>query len=317
MSKLNKIKDLIGSKIKLSGDEDFKFLYNSGVDAFAKKDFEKAIEYFTLSTQKEEKQPQAYYNLALSYQHMKEYEKAVASYSKFLEIVPNDYDGLYNLGLVYFSKGNFKKAIEIFEKCVNLSMDKESIKALILAYLENKESQNAINFAEDLLQTYPDKIDLYYEIAKTFETKNSLSKDFTFIDTAIEMYSKLMEKDENYFDAYLSTSICYAKKGEWGMSVEFCEKALEKNPKSYEANNQMGLVYYCCNEIKEAINYYETALELKPVGDYKVYSNLAYAYEKIGKYDNAINMFTQLIRKFPDCPSKDEIKNHLRVIKSL
>lgn len=78
----------------------------------------------------------------------------------------------------------------------------------------------------------------------------------------------------------------------------------------------MGLVYYCCDEISEAVKYYEKAFELKPKGDYKIYSNLGYAYEKLGQYDKAINIFSKLIQKFPNLPAKDEIKNHLRILKT-
>jgi len=319
MNELIKIKEYIGKKINLFNVKNFDSLYNSGVDAFGKQDYEKAIKYFKLSLEQDKIKPQVYYNLALTYQSIKDYDRAIVTYNKFIELNPKDYDGLYNLALVYYTKENFLKAIEFFEKCVEAKEEKteDSVKALVLAYLSNNEIQKAIDFSKNILETSKNGLDLYYKIAKLFEHKNSLNKDFTHINLAIEMYSKITEKDPEHFDAYLSISICYAKKGEWEESVKFCEKALEANPKSYEANNQMGLVYYCCNEVKKAVNYYEIALKLKPKGDFKVYSNLGYAYEKIGQYDKAINIFSQLIRKFPQCLAKDEIKNHLRILKTL
>lgn len=311
------IKEYIDEKFKTPKEKSFEFFYNSGVDAYGKQDYEKAIKYFKLATEQTDVRPQVYYNLALTYQCTKEYDRAIVTYNKFLESNPQDYDGLYNLALTYYTKENFIKAIEFFEKCVDIKKEEDSIKALVLAYLSNNEMQKAIDFSQTVLEITPNGIDLYYVIAKVFENKNSLNRDFTYIDRAIELYSKIIEKDPGYFDAYLSTSICYAKKGEWENSVEFCKKALEVNPKSYEANNQMGLVYYCCDEVKKAVDYYETALNLKPEGDYKIYSNLGYAYEKIGQYDKAVKVFTQLVGKFPQCPAKDEIKNHLRILKTL
>lgn len=317
MSKITKIKEYIGDKIKLFGAENFEVFYNSGVDSYGKQDYEEAIKFFKLALEQDGIKPQVYYNLALSYQCIKDYDKAIVTYHKFLELCPKDYDGLYNIALIYFTKENFPKSIEFFEKCVEIKEEEDSVKALVLAYLSNNQIQNAINFSEKLLETSKNGINLYYELAKVFENKNSFNKDFTYLDVAIEMFSKIIIKDPKFFDAYLSTSICYAKKGEWGKSVDFCEKALEANPKSYDANNQMGLVYYCCNEVKEAVKYYEIALKLKPEGDYKVYSNLGYAYEKIGQIDEAVKIFTKLVRKFQQCPAKDEIENHLRVLKTL
>lgn len=315
MSKLKNFTELI--KQKIMPEKSFQYFYNSGIDYFSRQEYEKAIDFFKQAIEQQNVKPQVYYNLALSYQHMQNYDKAITTYTKFLELNPKDYDGLYNIALVYFKKQNFDKAIEYFERCVQEREDIDGLKSLILAYLSNGETQKAIDFSDKIYASSDNGKTLYYEMAKVFENKHSMNKDFTYIDIAINMYSKIAEKDPKFFDAYLSTSICYAKKGEWEKSVEFCSKAIETNPKSYEANNQMGLVYYCRNEIQEAIKYYEQALKLKPEGDFKVYSNLGYAYEKIGQIDKAIKIFSQLVSKFQQFPSKDEIKNHLRILKTM
>lgn len=315
MSKLSEVKEYIGKKF--FAGKTFEFFYNSGVDAYKKQDYEKAINNFMHAIEQKDAKSQVYYNLALTHQSIKDYDRAIVTYNKFLDLNPNDYDGLYNLALTYYIKENYAKAAEFFEKCVEIKNEPDSIKSLISAYLSDNKVQEAIDFSQKILETRENGLSLYYEIAKVFENKNSLNKDFTYIDQAIEMYLNIIKIDPKFFDAYLSISICYAKKGEWVLSVEFCEKALETNPKSYEANNQMGLVYYCCEEVKEAIKYYETALKLKPLGDYKVYSNLGYAYEKVGQIDKAVKIFSQLVQKFPQCPAKDEIKNHMRILKSL
>lgn len=317
MNKLNEIKKLVFNKFKLFCVKNFESYYNSGVDAYSRQDYDDAINLFELALGQENIKPQVYYNLALTYQCTKDYDRAIVTYHKFLELNPDDYDGLYNLALTYYTKENYQKAVEFFEKCVEIRKDQDSIKSLVLSYLNNNEIQKAIDFAEKIIDEPKIGIDLYYEIAQVFEHKNTLTKDYTYIDIAIKMLNKILERNPKHFDAYLMKSICYAKKGEWENSVEFCKKAIEENPKSYEANNQMGLVFYCKNEVKEAIKYYEEALKLKPKGDFKVYSSLGYAYEKIGKYDKAIKIFSQLIGKFPHCPAKDEIKNHLRILKTL
>lgn len=316
MDKLNKIKNYIENKIDFPKNKTFEGFYNAGVDAYEKQDYENAINYFKLAIEQSNIQPQVYYNLALSHQCLKEYDRAIVAYNKFLEANPADYDGLYNIALIYFNKENYAKSIYYFKKCLEIKNEEDVIKGLVLAYLSNNQIQNAVDFSLNILENHQNGIDLYYALAKIFENKNSFSKDFTLIDKAIEMYLKIIEKDSKYFNAYLSISICYAKKGVLEKSVDYCDKAVELNPQSYEANNQMGLVFYCCNEVQKAVDYYEIALNLKPEGDYKIYSNLAYAYEKNGQYDKAIKLFAQLLEKFPEFPAKDEIKNHLRILKA-
>lgn len=317
MDNLSKIKTFIKEKFSVAKKNTFEAFYNSGIDSFNRKDYEKAIKFFKQALEQEHVRPQVHYNIGLTYQSMKDYDLAVASYKKFLEANPEDYDGLYNIALAYFKLNNYPKAIEYFKTCLEIKSEDDVIKALVIAHLCNNEVQEAYDLALSVLNTNQDKLDLFYQLARIFEGKNATGKDFTLIDKAIEMYLKILERDMKYFDAYLQISICFAKKGEWEMSVEFCNKALGMKPDSYEANNQMGLVHYCSGEVKKAITFYETAMKLKPEGDYKVYSNLAYAYEKIAQYDKAIKIFTKLLSKFHEFPAKEEIKNHLRVLKTL
>ncbi len=317
MDNLSKIKTFIKDKFLVAKKNTFEAFYNSGIDSFNRKDYDKAIKFFKQALEQEHVRPQVHYNIGLTYQSMKDYDLAVASYKKFLEAKPEDYDGLYNIALAYYKLDNHSKAVEYFKKCLETKSEDEVIKALVKAYLGNNEVQEAYDLALSVLDSGNDRLDLFYNLARVFENKNAAGKDFTLIDKAIEMYLKILERDMKYFDAYLQISICFAKKGEWEMSVEFCNKALEMKPDSYEANNQMGLVHYCSDEVKKAIIFYETAMKLKPEGDYKVYSNLAYAYEKIAQYDKAIKIFTKMLSKFHEFPAKEEIKNHLRVLKTL
>ena len=317
MNKMLNIKKYIEQKINLPNYNKFEDFYNAGIDAYGQKKYDKAIDNFKLAQNQAGVKSQVYYNLALTYQCIKDYDKAIITYSQFLERNPDDYDGLYNVALIYYLKEDFSKAVEVLEKCVEIKKEADAIKLIILSYLAQNKLQKVMKFAEEILLLQHNGAELFYTIAKIFENKQSLNKDFDYLDIAIEMYSKLIAKDSQNFDAYIAISICYAKKGEWTSSVTFCQKALELNSTSYEANNQMGMVYDCCDDGQKAITYYEKALKFNPSGDYKIYSNLGYAYEKIDQYDNAIKFFSQLIKKFPQCPAKEEIKNHLRLLHTL
>ena len=110
----------------------------------------------------------------------------------------------------------------------------------------------------------------------------------------------------------LSISLVYAKKGDWTNAIKYCEKALEINPRSFEANNQMGFAYYCAEDFETCMQYYNIAFKINSKTDYSIYSNMAYAYEKMGKTQEAIKMFKELITKFPDFPTKDEVKRHAK-----
>ncbi len=316
MIKLFNVINSIYNKLYSFNIKGFDYYYNNGVNAYKKTKYEKALKYFYKALEQKQIKPQVYYNLALTLQHLKDYDNAIKNYNTFLQLKPDDYDGLYNLALIYYQNNDVKTATLFLEKCVNIKIEENGIKTLIQTYIEDNNLIKVLDLIKNLLNKNNIDINIFYKIGKIFENKNYLSKDFTYTNIAIDIYNKIIEKNNNFFEAYISISICYAKKGEWKKSVDFCAKALKINPNSYEANNQMGLVYYCFNQIDEAIKYYETAFKLKPKEDYKIYSNLGYAYEKAGKYDKAIKIFNKLIRKFPQMQSKDEIKNHLRILKT-
>lgn len=315
MNRLNKLKEFIIKSIP--GCDGFQFFYNSGVDAYSKKQYEKAIDNFKLAIRQKGLKPQVYYNLALTYQNIGDYDRAIANYHNFLEHNSNDYDGHYNLALIYLSKENLTKAIELFEKCIKIKEDANGIKALVSAYINNDQLQKALDLVQQVLSSEKEDLQLNFELAKIFEKKKAFGKSSKFLDLAIEIYLNIINKNTEFFDAYLSISICYAKKGEVENSIKYCQKALELDSMSYDANSQMGLLYYCSEDIDNAVKFYEKAFALKPKDDYKAYLNLGYAYEKLDKKEQAIEIFTQLLQIFPEFPAKDEIKNHLRVLKKI
>ena len=313
MKSLEEIKKSI--ILRFIKNNSFEKIYNKGIDFFNKKCYKESLECFKLAADKPDIQPQVFYNMALTYQYLEEYEKAKTIYKKFLNLRPNDYDGLYNLALIYYTENSYEKAITLFEKCIDIKRDEDGIKALTLAYIAKGMDAKATELATTLYNNNA-PIKLYYTIAKVFESRHYINSECNYLDKALKMYYNILVKNPSDFDVLLSMSICYAKMGEWEHSVEYCKKAIAKNENSYDANNQMGLVYYCCNNIDESIKYYEKALKLKPNGDYKIYSNLAYAYEKNGEKKKAILLFKKLVTKFPQCPAIEEIKNHIRILKA-
>lgn len=315
MSILGGIKKYIENKF-LSGHQ-FESFYNEGIDFYNAQDYDGAIKSFNVALKQKDVKPQVYYNLALSYQCIEEYDKAILHYNRFLKSHPSDYDGLYNIALAYYMKGHFSKSIDFFGKCLEIRIDDETIRAVIFACIAKKDMKRAFVFANRILKVPETGKHFYYKIAKIIEDKNPFGEDFTLINKAIEMYLKLANEysDEYAFDSYLSVSICYAKKGDWENSIGFCRRALEINSTSYEANNQMGLIYYCREDIENAVKYYEIAFKQNERDDYKIYPNLGYAYEKVGKIKEAIKIFKLFIAKFNLSPAKEEIEHHLQILK--
>ncbi|MBR1681389.1 tetratricopeptide repeat protein, partial [bacterium] len=239
-------------------------------------------------------------------------EEALKYYEKFLKNYPKDQSGLYNTALIYFNKEDYKKASKYFFESFRQVQDKENITSLTKCYIKMENLSKITDLVEYIFNS-DCKNDCAFEVAQIIEQGYAI-KNPELLDFALEIYMKLFEEDPKYFDATLAIAIVYAKKGDWSNAIEYCSKALELNPKSFEANNQMGLTYYCAEEMDSCLYYYEKAFKINPKTDYRIYSNLAYAYEKVGRIEDAINMFKELITKFPSFPSKEEVKNHAKLL---
>ena len=229
-----------------------------------------------------------------------------------MEFYPKDLSALYNTALIYFNQEDYKNASKYFFKCFEQKQDKDNVVALTKCYVKTEQFDRLDDLVEYIFNSN-NKNECAFEVAKTIEQNYAL-KNFEFLDFSLDIYMKLYEEDNKNFDAVLAIAIVYAKKGDWKNAILYCEKAIEIDPKSFEANNQMGLTYYCAEDMDSCLYYYEKAFKLNSKTDYRIYSNLAYAYEKVGRIEEAVNLFKELITKFPNCPTKDTIKEHTKTL---
>jgi tetratricopeptide (TPR) repeat protein len=79
-------------------------------------------------------------------------------------------------------------------------------------------------------------------------------------DRAVEMFTKAIEDNPNFFVAYHYRAIAYSKKGEYDKSIEDLKKAVKLNPDYPDAYGLMGLVYEIKKDYPAALGVYREAL---------------------------------------------------------
>ena len=105
--------------------------------------------------------------------------------------------------------------------------------------------------------------------------------------------------------------VCYAKNGSWEDSVYYCERIIKINPSFADAYNQYGLAMYCKGDISEAIKLYSKALSLDKENP-DIYTNLAFAYEKLDEKEKATELLNKFLNKFPTNEKTKQIEDHLK-----
>ena len=100
---------------------------------------------------------------------------------------------------------------------------------------------------------------------------------------AIEAYSKAIELNPNYTDAYVNRGVANDNSGNTQQAIKDYNNAIELNPQDAMTYNARGLVYYNSGNTQQAIKDYNKAIELNPQ-DATVYHNRGDAYLKSGIY---------------------------------
>jgi type IV pilus assembly protein PilF len=84
-------------------------------------------------------------------------------------------------------------------------------------------------------------------------------------------------------------------------ATEFFRKAADEDPNYSEAYNNLGYAYQKMGKFEKAIEYYKKALSnpLYPTAE-KAYTNMGYSYYRLGRYDEALRPLKEALKRAPD-----------------
>ncbi|MCD6578381.1 tetratricopeptide repeat protein [bacterium] len=122
---------------------------------------------------------------------------------------------------------------------------------------------------------------------KALMESNSISK-------RIGYYTKAIELDPVFFEAYTNRGADYAVLDKNKLAVTDLTKAIEINPDEGISYVNRGHVYCNMDEHEKAIIDYITATKINPQNNF-VFENIGYSYLQLGKYEMAIKYFDQCI----------------------
>ena len=94
--------------------------------------------------------------------------------------------------------------------------------------------------------------------------------------------------------------------------VNFYEKCLEINKRSYLTYNGLGNFYLKTNQFEKAEKYYTKAIEINPKRSAKIYKNRAYLREKQNKNSGAKDDLKNYLKYYPKAPDRGVIDQAIR-----
>ena len=269
--------DLTNQAVKAFQDEDYKL---------ALKSFEQILEIQEIDIVKADN-PVAIdtviiFNPGLAAFNAQDYDKAIKYYS---ESAKHGYSGARSYSLVaqaYQAKQDTLGALnalkEGFEKYPEDNMILES---MIQIYMDLDKSGEAMKYLEMAIQRDPTVPRYLFAQGALYEKMNDEEK-------AIETYTKAIEVDPEFFDAYYNLGALYYNKGV--KQMEIAKEVPASDNARYEAESAKADIWF-----EKALPYMEKCHELKPEDKMTLESlkNLYYRMKQMDKYNEVIEKLGQ------------------------
>lgn len=210
-------------------------------------------------------------------------------------IVQDRYLYLPSIGFVLFI-GCILEKLWTAEKKVLQQAATATALILCLTYaagtiLQNRVWHSAINLWSRAAEIKPNSWSIYYNLGLAYYQNNDYEAAISNLNNSL-----------NYQSFDRSDSLIYNNRGlaEQGLgkrddAKKGFQKALEIDPKSFEATVNLGALLFDENNLAGAETQFQKALQLKP-SDASANYNLARTWAKLGRHKDALGIYEKLLR---------------------
>ncbi len=234
-------------------------------------------------------------------------------------------------GVAYYKTGDWENAIKLFE---NVELY-DAMVMLGMSYLKIGDHPKSLEAFEQALALRPDGISCYNSLGRLHQDMNNYEKSKPYFTRAIELAEekyKILKKIKlsspehrekletariNFCNVLNNLAISNLKLGEYKRAQVNFEKSLDLNDDPTVHSN-LSFCLLELDKINDAIKHWETSLELfakcRPylemefdVMDAK--AGLALGYFTVGKIDQAVDKYTDVVKENYDYSDINKLKN--------
>ena len=232
------------------------------------------------------------------------FKEAISVYTEALKYTPNDFDLYYNLGIVYTKLSDFQMAKEMYERAATLNhiMYATNYNLGLIILIQKDYDLAESYFQKSLEGEY--EAEAYYSLAIIYTYKCEKDKAINFLNKAIELKPKLLEKANNEpcfnnIKQYITVSV--------KMNNEE-EKIYDDEPRNNRSINMINLE-------NDAIKYLEDISKLvegmkETEAKQKIEQKLDYIINRQKAKKEKVEMELEELKKEKKEKDKEEIKNN-------
>jgi len=229
-------------------------------------------------------------------------QQIISEFEEAIRYDPNYAEAYNNLGLVYTQSGTDDKAEKAFRSAIGLSPEFADAHQNLGALLIISDASEAIRELEKAVALQPQMRKARYNLALAYDASGPDS-----IGKEIEELQKLLAIAPNYPKADFALGKALLKKGDLEGAVTHLQTAVAADPKSGEAQYQLGLALSRAGGKAEGAAAMAKSRELNAENQRQQASNLDLRegralLETGGKTDEALNRFKRVVADNPDSP---------------
>lgn len=244
-------------------------------------EFEKAINYATISLEMKSSQPKLRHKLAQTYQELGQVDQAELEYQKVLEIEGTNIDAGIELAKLYISRENFDLARQTLD------------------FILSRTKGNAT---------------VYFLLGTIYDAKAGKTSGREKVEQqtkAVENYKQCLMKEPSQVEAMMRLAKVYIAMNEIDKAEGVFKQHLELFPDDATVNFELGVIYHRRKNAKLAMWHYKKALAVDSQNA-KIWANLGSVYVNLGNYKEAVRHFEKSLDLEPDQPL---IKDYLEKLK--
>lgn len=243
--------------IKLD-DENIDYFIALGDAYFACKNFGKSYSALNRALKIDENNFQARLKMGEVAFYSGNHELAMENLTKVTEQDRNNLTALFMKGFIYKEIGDTANAVTLFRKVIDLYPDYEpAYEELGMLYAQYK-NKLAVEYLNTALTLEPQNTNVLYGLAMLYQ-------DLEEADLANEYYVKILEIDPNNKYAWYNRGwmelVLYE---DYNNAIDFFTKAIECDNRYADAYYNCGLAYEKLGEKAKAKQYYDEALAIDP-----------------------------------------------------
>lgn len=198
------------------------------------------------------------YRLAQFELYLRNHQESINYANDMLRIDARDDRPFMVKGLCYKELGDTAKAIQNFLEAVSENPDNYDayVELGILHYVQSNSL--AEGYLKSALDIRPEGLDALYALGMHYQTSDKLNQ-------ALETYTQIVELDSSYSAAYFNMGyVQYQYLQLYNEALANFDKAVQVNPKYYQAVYMRGLCFEAKGDVARAKREYAYALELNP-----------------------------------------------------